>query len=203
MNKILLYVFIAFFSIISSLLLLLDYKLYAFFSMLLGVTAYLYISNHIISSEDNLAKYKRRLKSILKTYDAVLVQSIKEISIKDHNPIILPNIEDLIDAQTEIRKPIIYHEEMESCYFTLLDDNEVYIYILRKEENTISSIDNEIELVKEQNNKQKNSSYDDMFENIDKTTILRLGDTKLFKISPIKKNNIGRTMFDLPRLKIK
>ena len=173
MNKILLYVFIAFFSIISSLLLLLDYNLYAFFSMLLGVTACLYISNHIISSEDNLAKYKRRLKSILKTYDAVLVQSIKAISIKDHNPIILPNIEDLIDAQTEIRKPIIYHEEMESCYFTLLDDNEVYIYVLRKEENTISSIDNEIELVKEQNNKQKNSFYDDMFENINKTTILR------------------------------
>ena len=92
-------------------------------------------------------------------------------------------MEDLIDAQIEIRKPIYYMIEGEdSCSFVLVDNNEVCIFILKQNE----QVESPLELII--NEYEKNNDIDEsLLEDIEKTTIIKLNNMKSFKVSPYKK----------------
>ena len=58
------------------------------------------------------------------------------------NIIRVTNLEDLMDAQLELRKPIYYMIEGEdSCSFVLLDNTEACIYILKKNDEVESPLE--------------------------------------------------------------
>lgn len=137
----------------------------------------------VFNTRNEEAIYKNNLKKILSYYDAVLVQSYNFPNLKGKNIIKITNIEDLIDAQIEIRKPIYYMIEGEdSCSFVLLDNNEACIFILKQND----QIESPLELIIAEY--EKNNDIDEsLLEDIEKTTIIKLNNMKSFKVSPYKK----------------
>lgn len=140
---------------------------------------------YIINTRNDEAIYKNNLKKILSYYDAVLVQSYNFPNLKGKNIIKITNIEDLIDAQIEIRKPIYYMIEGEdSCSFVLLDNNEACIFILKQND----QVESPLELIMAEYEKY-NDIDESILEDIEKTTIIKLNGMKSFKVSPYKKKS--------------
>ena len=52
--------------------------------------------------------------------------------MSDKNIIMVEDIDSMINAQIEARKPIIYYQEAHSISLILLDSTEAYIYINKK-----------------------------------------------------------------------
>lgn len=128
--------------------------------------------------------YKSRLNQIIKNYDSILVKANNFPRLSDKNIIMVASIDDLIDAQLEIRKPIYYRMEVSACSFILLDSNEACVYILKENPENLSSLEiiiKEIEKAKE----KKDIDYS-VLENIERTTIIKLENAGTFKISPVK-----------------
>ncbi len=136
-------------------------------------------------------KYSTELKQILKTYDSIMVESKKLPSLKGKNVIIINNIDDLIDAQAELRKPIYYFKQTVTCSFTLFDQEQALIYILKEKESLISPI--EIELKELRLQSKKNYIDEEILEQISRTTIVKLPNDRSYKISPIRKKHEART----------
>lgn len=163
---------------------LLNYKLYTYsiitgaILLIISLSLIIYIRN----TKNIETIYESKIKQILKTYDSVLVKCSKFPNIKDKNIIMLEDIEDLIDAQLEIRKPIYYMRQTESCCFLLLDNNEALILILKIKEEIVSPL--EI-ILKEMEVTNKKDDYSILSE-IDKTTIVTLQNKKSFRVSPVR-----------------
>lgn len=173
--------------------------------ILLAVSAYLYKNNlinyAIISgtlavvdaitmiiftknTKSSEAIYKSNLNQILKSYDSILVKANNFPRLSDKNIIMVASIDDLIDAQLEIRKPIYYRMEVNACSFILLDSNEACVYILKENQEHSTSLEiiiNEIEKAKS----KKDVDYS-VLEDIEKTTIIKLENAGAFKVSPIR-----------------
>lgn len=135
--------------------------------------------------------YKSKLNQFLKCYDAILVKSNNFPKLSDKNIIKIASMEDLVDAQAEIRKPIYYRLELGASSFVLLDSNEALIYILKESDDKVSSLEviiNELEKAKK-DDKNIDAS---ILENIEKTTIIKLENSKAFKVSPIRDKNDDR-----------
>lgn len=142
-------------------------------------------------------KYETKLKKILKTYDSVLVETRKVPVIDSEKVILVNSLDDLIDAQLELRKMIYYFKQSDNCSFVLFDQNQANIFILKSNEEVISPLEIEIN-----NNKIKNKNKNDIDEEtlneIDKTTIIKLPNDKAYKISPVrkqKKSNLKKDKF--------
>lgn len=138
----------------------------------------------LFSNKDELSIYNSVMSNIIKTYDAVLINSENIPDIDDRNVIMVNSIEDLIDAQAEIRKPIYYKKEVDSCSFILLDDKEACIYILKLNDMVVSPL--EAVLFEKENKKNNKSDDAKLLDDIDKTTIIKLENNKSFKVSPIR-----------------
>ena len=142
-------------------------------------------------------KYETKLKKILKTYDSVLVETRKVPVIDSEKVILVNSLDDLIDAQLELRKMIYYFKQSDNCSFVLFDQNQANLFILKSNEEVISPLEIEIN-----NNKIKNKNKNDIDEEtlneIDKTTIIKLPNDKAYKISPVrkqKKSNLKKDKF--------
>ena len=130
--------------------------------------------------------YENKVRNILNTYDSILVKSTTTPNLDDRNIINVLSIEDLIDAQMEIRKPICYLKQTESCSFVLLDDKEAYVYIEKVNEDTVSPIEIAIKESRLKN-KNKDEMDSEMLRDIEKTTVIKLSNQKSYKVSPIRK----------------
>ena len=146
-------------------------------------------------------KYETKLKKILKTYDSVLVETRKVPVIDSEKVILVNSLDDLIDAQLELRKMIYYFKQSDNCSFVLFDQNQANIFILKSNEEVISPLEIEIN-----NNKIKNKNKNDIDEEtlneIDKTTIIKLPNDKAYKISPVrkqKKSNLKKDKFSFEK----
>ena len=139
---------------------------------------------HVGSSPEKM--YEANVKDILVTFDSILIQNNEVPKIDGRNVIIVESIDDLVDAQLEIRKPICYFKQTESCAFVLLDDKEAYVYVEKLNDDVVSPL--EIAIKDEKiKNKSVNDVDSEMLRDIDKTTIVRLSNRKSYKISPISK----------------
>ena len=109
--------------------------------------------------------------------------------LNENNIDLVDNIDDMVDAQLEIRKPICYYKQTESCSFVLLDDKEAYVYVEKLNDSVLSPVEIEINDIKM---KQKNSEDIDseMLRDIEKTTIVKLSNKKSYKVSPIRKEKV-------------
>ena len=145
----------------------------------------------ILFGREFLAKYyksndafTRKINSILKTYDAILVRS-NIPDLKEHNVILIDNFEDLVDAQVEIRKPIFFQKQTESCSFILLDQNNAMIHIEKLNDDVISPL--EIVLSDLAKSRKKEDVDYSILKDIERTTIIKLENSKSYKVSPIRK----------------
>ena len=132
------------------------------------------------------AVYERNIRDILNTFDSILVKSNTVPELTGRSIIEVLSIDDLVDAQLEIRKPICYLKQTESCSFVLLDDTEAYVFIDKKNEDVVSPVEIEIKNLKYQKQKEKDIDSE-MLQNIEKTTIVKLSNKKSYRVSPIRK----------------
>lgn len=142
-------------------------------------------------------KYETKLKKILKTYDSVLVETRKVPVIDSEKVILVNSLDDLIDAQLELRKMIYYFKQSDNCSFVLFDQNQANIFILKSNEEVVSPLEIEINNSKIKN-KNKNDIDEETLNEIDKTTIIKLPNDKAYKISPVrkqKKSNLKKDEF--------
>ena len=140
----------------------------------------------VVESNSDEAKYLSNLKKILKTYDAILAKSSVLPDLDDRNIIIVESIQDLVNAQVEIRKPIFYKMQVSCCSFFLLDEKDACVYTIKMNEDVVSDLDI---LIKEKKFKQKKKIDDEysLLKNIDKTSIIVLENAQSYKVSPIRK----------------
>jgi len=147
---------------------------------------------YIITNISPQAAYDSSVRSVLNTYDSVLVQSNKVPNLEGRNIVYIGTMDDLIDAQLEIRKPICYVKQSESCSFVLLDEKEAFVHIMKISPDVLSPLEIEI---KENDLKVKNKDEMDaeMLKEIEKTTIVKLSNQKSYKVSPIRKKKKEQT----------
>ena len=159
------------------------------YSILIFVTAgVLFIMgvNGLMESNNPEKKYESSVKQILNTFDSILVKSNSTPELEGRNIIIVESIDDLIDAQLEIRKPICYLKQAESCSFVLLDDKEAYVFIQKLNEDVKSPVEIEIDNLKIKN-KSADEMDSEMLRDIEKTTIVKLSNKKSYRVSPVRK----------------
>ena len=157
---------------------------YALVASAIALVLLVTLITYTLNTRNEEAIYNSTLKKVLNNYDAILVESHNFPDLKGKDIIKVTNMDDLVDAQIEIRKPIYYMIEGEdSCSFVLLDNNEACIYILKQNENVISPL----ELIISEYEKH-NDIDASLLEDIERTTIIKLNNMKSFKVSPYKKN---------------
>ena len=164
-----------------------DFQGYWYICAAVGVVALGFGIKFIIDNSSPAKAYESNIRNILNTFDSILVQSNAVPKLEGRNIINVETIDDLVDAQLEIRKPICYYKQTESCSFALLDDKEAYIYIEKLNPDVVSPLEIEIK-----ENKLKIKSADEMdsemLRDIEKTTIVKLSNKKSYKVSPIRKD---------------
>jgi len=127
-------------------------------------------------------KYENEVNRIIKTYDGILVNTNKFPKLKNKSLLYVNKIEDLVDAQAEMRKPIYYVKRESATAFYLLNDDIFLIYFIKLDKNELSGLEAEIKRLEiESTIKLEN------FQDVDKTFILQT-DEKSFKVSPIRDN---------------
>lgn len=80
-----------------------------------------------------LKDYNKKTKKILKKYDSVLVKTKNIPRLYDKNIMVVSTMEDMINAQMEIRKPVYYFVNENSHSFFLLDGEEALVYIVKND----------------------------------------------------------------------
>ena len=136
------YIILSFISFIISWILY-KYIIYGYciLSITFGIVFLLLGISNLLKSQSPEKKYDSEIKDILKTFDSILVKSSEIPNLDNRNIIVVESIDDLVDAQLEIRKPICYLKQTESCSFVLLDDKEAYVYVAKINENILSPIE--------------------------------------------------------------
>ena len=164
-----------------------DFQGYWFICAAVGIVALGFGIKYIFDNSSPAKAYESNIKNILNTFDSILVQSNAVPKLEGRNIINVETIDDLVDAQLEIRKPICYYKQSESCSFALLDDKEAYIYIEKLNPDVVSPLEIEIKENKIKN-KSKEEMDDEMLRDIERTTIVKLSNKKSYKVSPIRKD---------------
>ena len=140
----------------------------------------------LLTSSNPTKLYESKVRNILNTYDSILVQSNKVPSLEGRNVVNVEKMEDLVDAQLELRKPICYLKQTESCSFILLDEKEAYVYIEKLNDDVVSPVEIELKELKVKE-KDKDDMDSEMLKAIDKTTVVKLSNRKSYKVAPIRK----------------
>ena len=166
----------------------LSYTGYAIICATAALIAIVFGIKFLITSGDPAKAYESNVRNILNTFDSILVKSNTVPKLVGRNIIIVEEMDDMVDTQLEIRKPICYYKQTESCSFVLLDDKEAYVYVEKINPDVVSPVEIEIDEIRL---KQKNSEDLDseMLKDIEKTTIVKLANKKSYRVSPIRKEN--------------
>lgn len=146
--------------------------------------------NTLLTTRSDEAQYKSKLRQILRTYDSILVKSKNLPKLDNLNIIRVDTIEDLVDAQMEIRKPIYYQEQTESCAFVLLDNMTACFYTLKVNDAVLCPLEitiNELDIINKNSQKALEEDIpEDLLSEIERTTIIRLKKGKYVKVSPLR-----------------
>lgn len=140
-----------------------------------------------MTKKEKISNFQKRIRNICKVYDAIIVNTKTLPSLDDRNVVKVVSIENLIDAQMGIRKPIYFKDYNTSCAFVLLGEKEACVLILKEDPEVICPY----EIVVENGLKGTNEKDLDhkLLDNIDKTTVIKIDDDKELKVSPIRDDN--------------
>ncbi len=140
----------------------------------------------LFTNKENMNDFKEKVNKVLKTYDAVLVATSNLPDLTGRDIIKTVSIENLIDAQLGVRKPVYYKEYEDSCAFVLLDEKQAVVYVMKKDNDVVCPLDITIaEIVKNKNNKDVDHK---ILDDIDKTTVIKLSNDKSYKVSPVRED---------------
>lgn len=156
------------------------------FSIILGalfIILTVCLGIYLKEEPDEYSAFIKNKKRILKTYDSVIVEVENIPNVAGKNLIKVKSIEDLVDAQLELREPIYYKNDNDSCFFLLLHYNEACVYILKMNESIVSPTEQSIKYMKEDKDEAKSES---ILENVENTIVYKLDELRSFKISPIR-----------------
>ncbi len=156
------------------------------FSIILGalfIILTICLGIYLKEEPDQYTAYIKSKNKILKTYDSIIVEVENIPNIAGKNIIKVKSIEDLVDAQLELREPIYYKNDNDSCFFLLLHYNEACIFILKMNDNIISPTEQSIKYMKIDS---KDSNENNILENVENTIVYKLDELRSFKISPIR-----------------
>ncbi len=143
------------------------------------------LSVYMKESPDEFSIFIKEKKRILKTYDSVIVEVETLPNIAGKNIIKVKTFDDLVDAQLELREPIYYKNDNDSCFFLLLHYNEACVFILKINDEVISPTEQSIRFMKPEKTAVK-SDYENMLENLENTMVYKLDELRSFKISPVR-----------------
>lgn len=179
---------------------------YAIITGTLSVIILLLLVSSLFNNRTPEETFNSFMRDILKTFDAVLINSADDIETDGRSLIKISNFEDLVDAQVEIRKPICYKRDDRSTLFVLLDEKTAYYCIVRVDDKEESPFD---KWVKDQQKKKLNFDKS-VLTDIENTTIVKIDNNKSYKISPVKNNKkkevkemkkVTESLDGLPKLK--
>ncbi len=157
------------------------------FTLILGalfIILTICLSIYIKEEPDEYTTFIKNKKRILRLYDSIIVEVEEIPNIAGKNIIKVKSIEDLVDAQLELREPIYYKNDNDSCFFMLLHYNEACIYILKMNDSVISPTEQSIRYMKEDNETKEQEQS--ILDNIENTIVYKLDELRSFKISPIR-----------------
>lgn len=77
--------------------------------------------------------YQRKLKKILKTYDGILVEVDSLPDLTKFNVIYVKSFDELIDAHSEIRRPINFIQKSSHAKFLLINEGIAWVYKFNRE----------------------------------------------------------------------
>ena len=97
-----------------------------------------------IRMDDN-KKYDYTLKKMLKIYNPVLVETKNFPDIKNKSILKVGDMDDLLNAQYEIKKPIYYIKSEDSTVFYILDNDVILVHFIKKNESTLTSLEIELD----------------------------------------------------------
>ena len=164
---------------------------YAILSITVAIVFCLFGINDILNNRNPNLVYENKIKNILNTYDSILLKCNTVPNMDGRNVIKVETIDDIVNVQYEVRKPICYVKQSESCSFILLDEREAYVYIEKLSDEVVSPVEIEIRQLKFK--MQENIDLDsEMLKDIDKTTIIKLSNKKSYRISPIRKKEVKK-----------
>ena len=164
--------------------------LFALFIVLAGC-----LSVYIKEDPDEYSIFIKEKKRILKTYNSVIVEVETLPNIAGKNIIKVKTFDDLIDAQLELREPIYYKNDNDSCFFLLLHYNEACIYILKLNNEVISPTELSIRYMKPDGTDNK-TDYENLLEAIEDTVVFKLDELRSYKISPIRNDDVIEVVDD-------
>lgn len=156
------------------------------FSIILGalfIILTICLGIYLKEEPDQYTAYIKSKNKILKTYDSIIVEVENIPNIAGKNIIKVKSIEDLVDAQLELREPIYYKNDNDSCFFLLLHYNEACIFILKMNDNIVSPTEQSIKYMKIES---KDGNENNILENVENTIVYKLDELRSFKISPIR-----------------
>ena len=157
------------------------------FSIILGALFAILIvclGVYLREEPDEYSSFIKNKKRILRTYDSIIVEVEDIPNIAGKNIIKVKSIEDLVDAQLELREPIYYKNDNDSCFFMLLHYNEACVYILKMNDGVVSPTEQSIRYMKE--DKENKDESENILNNVENTIVYKLDELRSFKISPIR-----------------
>lgn len=162
-----------------------EYVQYGILVIVFSVVILIFSCISFINGRDPTKTYESRIKNTLNTYDSILVRNKEVPSLENRNIIMLYEFQDLVNAQMELRRPICYIKQIESCSFILLDGTEAWVYIDKLNEDVVSPIEIEINNMKRVLKKEEEIEQE-LLKKIERTTIIKLPNSRSYKISPIR-----------------
>lgn len=191
MKKIVLGIIATLGTICSIVLLLNKLNTFAIVTITLTVILLIYLITNALETKSPEYIYNKTVKDLLKTYETILVDVNKLPELEVKNIINTSSFEKMVDVQYELKKPILYKKCLTTCSFILLDTETAYVYILRVNEDVLSPLDPIIESIEINNKKRRKEKK--LLDDIDKTTIIKLDDSKEYKVSPVRKKDLSKT----------
>ena len=173
-----------------------DYAGYSVLCYTLAAVAVVLGVSSLFTSSSPTKLYDSKVRNLLNTYDSILVKSNTIPSLEGRNIVHVEKMEDLVDAQLELRKPICYLKQTESCSFVLLDEKEAFVYVEKLNDDVVSPVEIELKELKVRE-KDRDDMDSEMLKAIDKTTVVKLSNRKSYKVSPIRKKTEGDEKVDL------
>ena len=126
---------------IITILLILKQYIYILFFITLLIIIILLFYKYLKSTISSEAVYISYLKHLKKSFGSILLNINELPDLKDKLVINISNIEDLFNLQIDLKKPILLYEEKNSSTFIIISNEDVYVSILRLNDNANASIE--------------------------------------------------------------
>lgn len=158
---------------------------YFIISVTITFVLFIFLCYEVFKSKKTEEKeYNKELKELLKKYDSILVYCDEDYEIDNEVVVFVKNFDDLVKYCDEINKTIVYVKSDDSSAFFLKNSNELLVYIMRKFKDVKSRLEERIDFMIE-NAEAEEDDDADILDDIEKTTIIKLKNNKIFKVSPM------------------